>query len=156
MFCGLPEKLGCAFGGIVFIPALFEASLMGRAPNKDLSFHGMAEVGEVTGILQSGSAKGVVRTGEMKALAAVECLGFGKKPVEPDDFESVIAGNLQVFLAVACGEISGIEILSDGEGGDLKSGVSEISGGSTLFSEGSVLESFVAKSEFHRDLLRKI
>ena len=150
MFGGLSEKLGSTFGCIVFIPTIFKASLMGRAPNKDLSFHGMAEVGEVTGILQSGSAKGVVRTGEMKALAAVECLGFGKKPVEPDDFESVIAGNLQVFLAVACGEISGIEILSDGKGRDFKTGVSKFSGGGTLFGEGSVMEGFVAESEFHK------
>ena len=149
MLGDLSEEVGGALGGVVVIPARFETSLMRGTPDHDVSSHGMAKVGEVARVVCGGCAQGVVGVGEVEASSAVEFFSFGEEPVESDDFESVIAGNLQVLFSFCETESDGVEFRRDRERRNFESGIAMLSSSGALFGERTVLEGLVTESKFH-------
>ena len=149
MLGDLSEEVSGALGGVVVIPVRFETPLMRGTPDHDVSSHGMAKVGEVARVVHGGSAQGVVGVGEMETSSAVEFFSFGEEPVESDDFESVIAGNLQVLFSFCETESGGVEFRRDRERRNFESGIAMLSSSGALFGERTVLEGLVTESKFH-------
>lgn len=149
VFGGFPQEVGGAFGDVIGRPTGLEASLLGGTPDHDASIHGLAEIGEVPGVVESGGPELVVRAGEVEAASAIEVIGFGEEPMEADDFQTIAGCYLEEFFADGGMEAGGVAIRRDGEGGDFKAGITQPGGGFALLLEGAVLEGLVANGEFH-------
>ena len=141
MFGGGAEEGGGALEGVVVVPSVFERALLGAAPDHNRAAHGMAEVGEVPGVVEGGVADGVVRGGEVVAF------GLGEEPVEADGGEAVVADGGAEGSGVGGGEFA--KVVGEGEGGDFEAGIADLGGGAALLGEGAVLKGFVADGEAH-------